>query len=335
MKSSFRSAKAWLSFKLGKNPQIEQARKDFRNFIPDPYQGVVIVSADFELAWAWRFDKLNPEPLINSLVLAKQERENIPTLLELSEKYSIPVTWGTVGHLFLEKCEKSGAVSHPELKRIPHFENSWWKFDKGDWFAHDPGSSLINAPAWYAPDLVRQILNSKVKHEIGSHSFSHISCTDQDCPPQVLENELKVSQEAADAFGIQLESFIFPGHTMGNYDTLRRAGYSSMRTNFINVLGYPFRHPNGLWEHKTTMELGYNRLFSVKHNLARYKVILEKCIENRQVCNLWFHPSFSDISLSEIVPGVYSMLDSNRNKLWITTMKEYTAWLNTRKNEAD
>lgn len=333
MRSLYKSAKAWISFRLERNPEVEKPRLDYRNYIPQPYEGVVIVSADFELAWAWRFDRLNPDPIKNSIELARKERTNIPKLLALSEQYNIPVTWGTVGHLFLDHCIPSGNIHHPEMKRIPFFENTWWKYTDGDWFFHDPASSTKAAPEWYAPDLVRQILDSKVKHEIGCHTFSHISCSDVNCPAEVLEDELKASQQAADPFGIRLESFIFPGHTMGNYNVLRKAGYTSMRSNYINVLGYPNLHRNGLWEHKTTMELGYNKLFPVHHNLKRYRVILEKCMQNRQVCNLWFHPSFGDINIQKILPKVYAMLDANRDKLWITTMKEYTAWLNSRKNE--
>lgn len=329
----FRIIKAWLSYKLGHNPEIEKPREDYRKFIPIPYEGVVIISADFELAWAWRYDKTNPEPLANSLKLARTERRNIPVLLDLAERFKIPITWGTVGHLFLEACEDEQPKRHPEITRIPYFENTWWKFNSGDWFDHDPCSNLAGAPEWYAPDLIRQIQASGVNHEIGCHSYSHISFSDKDCPPETAASELQASQKAADPFGVTLESFIFPGHTMGNYETIRSAGYSSMRTNFINVLGYPQRHPNGLWEHKTTMELGYNPLFSVGHNLARYRRIIDKCIANHQVCNLWFHPSCGEKDISKIIPTVFGILDYNRDKLWITTMKDYTKWLNSRSHE--
>jgi len=335
MHNIYKSTKAWLSFKLGKNPVIEKSRKDFRNFIPQPYEGVVLISADFELAWAWRFDKLSDDPLNNCLVLAKKERNNIPKLLELSEKYKVPVTWGTIGHLFLEKCTKQASKAHDEIQRLPYFENNWWRYSQGDWFDSDPCSSVEYSPEWYAPDLIRQILNVGINHEIACHSFSHISCKDNLCAPEVMKQELEASQQAAIPFGIKLETFIFPGHTMGNYDTLKQSGYSSMRTNFVNCLGYPVLHPNGLWEHKATMQLGYNRLFSVDYNLFRYSTIVEKCIQNHQVCNLWFHPSFSDESRDKVLPSVYKILYSNRQKLWITTMKEYTAWLNSKKNAFD
>jgi hypothetical protein len=329
MRFSYRSVKAWLSFRLGQNPVIESPRVNFRKYIPIPYEGVVIISADFELAWAWRFDKRQSDPLTYSLDQARRERNNIPRLLELSNQFNIPVTWGTVGHLLLEKCDSIHGKKHMDINRIPYFENQWWKYKQGDWFDMDPCLSFSTSPEWYAPDLIKRILDDKIGHEIGCHSFSHINCSDTLCPPEVIESELAASQKAADKYGIRLESFIFPGHTMGNYDSLRSMGYTSMRTNFINVLGYPFLHPSGLWEHKTTMELFYNPLFSIAHNLNRYQIILNKCMKNHQVCNLWFHPSMPETDLRRIVPTVYGWLDSNRDRIWTTTMKEYTSWLNT------
>jgi hypothetical protein len=327
MPSIYKSFRAWLSFVLEQNPRIEKSRPDFRKYIPSPYDGVVMISADFELAWAWRFDKHSPDPVKASLELARKERKNVPGILDLCEKHHIPVTWGTVGHLFLEHCQHGTGRPHPEIQRLPYFENEWWKYGSGDWFDSDPCSSVETAPEWYAPDLIRQILDSKAGHEIGCHTFSHISCNDNTCPPAVLRSELKTFGEAAAPFGIKPESFIFPGHTMGNYDTIRNEGYTSMRTNFINVLGYPELTPNGLWEHKTTMELNRNPLFPVKHNIHRYKAIINKCIQNHQVCNFWFHPSFDEVNMKRILPEIFSMLDSKRKNLWITTMKEYTGWL--------
>jgi len=333
MPSIYKSFKAWLSFALEQNPRIEQRRPDFRQFIPQPYEGVVIISADFELAWAWRFDKRSADPLKSSIELARKERENIPRILDLCEKYDIPITWGTVGHIFLDSCSHIDGKAHAEINRIPYFENEWWKYSSGDWFDTDPCSSTDKEPEWYAPDLIKKIIGSKVGHEIGCHTFSHISCSDITCPPEVLKSELEASRAAAAPFGLQPESFIFPGHTMGNYETLGECGYTSMRTNFINVLGYPSFLPNGLWEHKTTMELCYNHLFSKSHNRNRFEVILNKCIHKNMVCNLWFHPSFDEISVGEILPGVFAHIDKNRKKLWVTTMKQYTEWLNAERQK--
>lgn len=317
-----------VSLALWKNPIVEKKRADYRKYIPEPYNGVVIISADFELAWAWRYAKSSDDPLKVSYEKAKRERYNIPIILELSEKYQIPITWATVGHLFLEKCDCDKKLKHEDVKRLSYFENEWWRYNQGEWFDHDPCTNYKADPEWYCPDLVQKIISSNVPHEIGSHSFSHIDCTDTVCPPEVLRSELEKCTHAAKPFGIKLESFVFPGHTMGNYPVLPEMGYTSMRTNFTNTIGYPVKHFDKIWEHKATMEIQYNPKWSVAYNTYRYRKVIDKAISNNSVCNLWFHPSFSKTSVEDVLPAIFEYLHKKKNELFITTMKGYTDWLN-------
>src|SRR2546426_7157728 len=60
------------------------------------------ISADFELSWAFRH-----HPREVARAKGRQERENMPYLLQILERYSFPITWATVGHLFLESCARS------------------------------------------------------------------------------------------------------------------------------------------------------------------------------------------------------------------------------------
>ncbi|KAF5054949.1 hypothetical protein DSECCO2_382860 [anaerobic digester metagenome] len=253
-------------------------------------------------------------------------------LLSFCEQYNIPVTWATVGHLVLNDCHKIHGIAHYDIKRVPYFENQWWKYDAGDWFDADPCSHSEKDPEWYCPDLIKQIIDSKAGHEIASHTFSHIPCTDGICPPEVLESELKASAEAAGRFGIKPESFVFPGHTMGNFATIHKMGYSSVRTNYVNTLGYPEMDENGLWRHATTMEIQFNPAWPRWYNLYRYIKIIRQTIQNKAVCNLWFHPSLHPDNLTWLFPEIFKILNDNRNNLWVTTMHDYTKWLNKNVN---
>lgn len=329
MPNYYKKLKSHLSFHLGRNPVIEKPRKDYRNFIPQPYEGVVIISADFELAWAWRYAKSSGvSALSTSEKLALQERENIPLILSLCHKYHIPITWATVGHLFLESCSRKKSISHPQIKRIPYFQNKWWDFNSGDWFDYDPSSNLVKAPGWYAPDLIRNILISDESHEIACHTFSHIPCNDEICSPEILESDLKECIKLAEDFGLSLKSFVFPGHTMGNFETIRKMGFTSVRTNYTNVLGYPKKDQYGLWRFPATIELNYNSEWSERYNYYRYNKIIDLTIKNKAVCNLWFHPSLPKEGIYKTFEPLFAKLNSVRDKIWITTMKEYTAWLN-------
>src|SRR5439155_5436053 len=135
-------------------------------------QASATISADFELSWAWRGWRSAEETRLR----AARERRNVSYLVPLLEEYDIPITWATVGHLFLECCERgTDSRAHPQMPRpvmtTCRAMASW----AGDWYAHDPCTDYRLDPLWYCPDLIRLILSSKVRHEIASHSFSHIS----------------------------------------------------------------------------------------------------------------------------------------------------------------
>ena len=321
--------KSMLSFELGRNPRIISRPNNFRKFIPPEFDGVLIISADFELAWAWRYAKSLNNSRAEMEKYAQKARQNIPVILDLCEQYNIPITWGTVGHLFLESCQKNKqGIGHAEIGRLEHFENKFWQYANGDWFDHDPCTSLEEDNAWYAPDLVQKIINSPVKHEIGCHSYSHIDCRDEICPPSVIKDELTACQKAADRFNIQLESFIFPGHTMGNFKALKECGYTSVRTNYVNEIGYPTKDKNGLWHFPATAEIIMKPNWSEGYNLYRYRKIIDRTIKNKALTNLWFHPSIPCETTRILFEGIFQYLSDQKNRIWVATMKDYTHWLN-------
>src|SRR5215471_17613743 len=70
------------------------------------------ISADFELNWAFRC--LAPEERDR---LGRSERQNVPYILSILNELNIPVTWATVGHLFLTSCARNGNHPHSEMAR--------------------------------------------------------------------------------------------------------------------------------------------------------------------------------------------------------------------------
>jgi peptidoglycan/xylan/chitin deacetylase (PgdA/CDA1 family) len=316
-----------LKFGLGYNPGILK-NKNQTCFIPEPYKSVVLLYADFELAWAWRYSKsyINKKEEIKKLALL--ERDNIPEIIKLCEKYDIPVTWATVGHLFLESCNKNDGIAHPEIKRNYYFENDYWAYNKGDWFDDDPCGNYKENPEWYCPDLINSILNSSVKHEIGCHTFSHIDCRDEVCNSEVFNSEIDKCKDLAERNNLELKSFVHPGHTIGNLDNLFKSGFKSFRTDYGNILGYPDKDKSGLWEIKGTMELAYRKKWDIDYNIKFYKTIIDRAIKNNLLCVFWFHPSFDKICLEKIFPEVLSYLKDKSESVLVTTAGEYTDWLN-------
>ena len=284
---------------------------------PNGCKGGLTISADFELAWAWRFNKKSKNPLEFAIHKAKQARENFPKFLELFEEFNIPITWATVGHLFLDKCSHG---DHDWMNKIPYFDDHW-VYQKGGWFDDDPYSNYISAPEWYAPDLLEKILNSSVKHEIGCHSFSHINFKDSVCPKNVANDELKACIDAAEKWGIELKSFVFPGHTNGNYSALAKNGFTNYRERNKFDLWYPevgkanlIRTPSSFgFEY-----LGYN--WSKEYYIYRYKKYIDKSIQTNTLCQPWFHPSMEPVILQEIMPVILQYIADLRDQGVISVM---------------
>jgi len=319
-----------LNFYMGNNPKIAD-NNNRHQFIPSPYKSVVLISADFELAWASRYTKNAKDPYQKAINNAKRARKNIPKILKCCKDYNIPITWATVGHLFLNKCFAKDSVAHPNILRLNHFENEYWRYDKGDWFDCDPCTNLKESPEWYAPDLIQNILNSDIKHEIGCHTFSHIDCSDKICSDAVFNCEINECKLQAEKFNIELETFVHPGHIIGNLDNLSKMGFTSFRSNNRNILGYPAKHKNGLWEFEQTAEFAYQPQWSIEYHIYRYKKIIDRAIKSKTLCYLWFHPSFNSIVIDEILPSVFTYIQEKKNQIWITTHRKYVNWLQNKK----
>ncbi len=317
-----------INFALGRNPTVEKTDQP-RQYVPEPYRAVFTLSADFELAWAWRFSKQLANPVQDALEKARLARRNVPLILQHCEEYQVPITWATVGHLFLSECRSNGEMPHAEMERLSHFENDYWRFDRGDWYRDDPCTDQQTDPEWYCPDLIEAIRSSPVEHEIGCHTFSHIDCRDAVCPPRVFRSEMNKCRELAEADGIQLDTFIYPAHTVGNLDELATLGFTNYRSNIGNKLGYPVHHSNGLWEIKSSMQLELRPQWSVAYHIYRAKKTIDRAIKHRSVCHFWFHPSFPAHYLREVFSEVLAYLDQRREELYLTTMGQYVNWLNS------
>lgn len=173
----------------------------------------VVISLDAELGWGFLdHDEIPRERVRNA-------RDSWQYLLELFATYEIPATWAVVGHLFLDSCDGIHA-NHPAGK---------------DWFARDPGGEYTPDSEWFGQDLIDGIRESEIDHDIGSHTFSHIEFGKKDVSREVAAAELQYSIDAAENYGVDLNSFVFPRNNIGyrellaEYDFLCYRGQSPER----------------------------------------------------------------------------------------------------------
>jgi peptidoglycan/xylan/chitin deacetylase (PgdA/CDA1 family) len=283
------------------------------------------ITADFELGWGWRSRGLE-----GAEVMAQQERRHVPLILSLLEEFLIPITWATVGHLFLENCTCSGTgVAHPEMPR-PVTDGTW----SGDWYFPDPCSNLRKAPSWYAPDLIQMIAESRVPHEIGTHSFSHIDFRAAYSSPDVVERELEACIELMRPLGLRPRTLVFPRNKSeyAYLSLLAKAGVVVVRHRDREDgirLAYPERTPDGVYKVYESMNLRIAKHYSY---LEKTKMFVREAMKRHAVYALWFHPSDPTEWFEPQLREILTYMDSERRngRLWVTTMQELAAYCEAR-----
>lgn len=283
---------------------------------------IVCISADFEMAWAWRYSKR----VKDAVEMGRTERNNFPIILENLNSRNIPITWATVGHLFLDHCERKNEKAHSDLPRPDYFENEYWEFKEGDWYDSDPCTDYKKNPEFYAPDLIEKILNSNVNHEIACHSFSHCDFSEENSNEKLIEAELNICIDLMKSFGIEPVSFIFPGNRYGNFDIIKQAGFKVIRykSNAVKEIGYPEKLQNNLIAIHDSLNITSGNLFDYKFLYKKFKRYVKKTIENKSICHFWFHPSISQNDIDYLFNPVIDYLAELRDRdyIEIMTMKD-------------
>jgi hypothetical protein len=281
------------------------------------------ISADFEMAWGWR--ARGPE---GARLMGELERRHVPIIVKLLEEYSVPITWATIGHLFLDSCTRSPkGCAHSTMPR-PLSDGTW----HGDWYGADPCTNVTDAPAWYGPDLVQQIIDSPVPHEVGSHSFSHINCQATYSSPEVVQSELDRCIDVMQPFGLKPRTFIFPRH-QAEYSymgLMAAAGITAVRHRDRRVrLSYPERLPSGVHRIYESMNLRVARHYEY---LDKVKLFIAKAQERHAAYALWFHPSDPIEWFDPQLRAILAFLAGERDKgrLWIAKMHELAAYCEAR-----
>jgi peptidoglycan/xylan/chitin deacetylase (PgdA/CDA1 family) len=281
------------------------------------------ISADFELNWAWR-----ELPPVQRDEKGRLERSNFPYLMSLLERTRIPITWATVGHMFLDSCSRGAdGRAHPEMPR-PTLNGRW----SGDWYVHDPCGSAAASPLWYAPDLIEQLLAGNVRHEIGSHSFSHIDFSDLHSTPELVEAEMRACIGAMAPFGVHPRSLVYPFNKMGHghLDLLATLGIVAVRHRDSRIrLSYPERTPSGVYKLYETLNLRRARFYDYPRKAALF---LKEAAKRRAAFHIWLHPSAALDVLRDVFRPIVEHMARLRDEciLWTATMAELAAYCEAR-----
>lgn len=197
-------------------------------------KGVFLLDIEVELAWGIIDKQIDKETLKEA---SKKVRTHLDKILGILDDYRIPATWGIVGHLLLDHCERTSGLPHPEMPRPTY------KWMKDDWYKNDPCKTLTEEPAFYGKDIVDRIAahssKNQSQHDIACHSFSHQVFGDSGCSRMVAEAEVRQCISLLkENYDIRPKVFIFPRDSVGHLDTLRTEGFTAFRGSIPRVIDY-------------------------------------------------------------------------------------------------
>lgn len=169
--------------------------------------GTITLSIELELGWGMHelgaFDHLSKD--------RSTESETLHRLLNVCEDLEIPIAFAVVGHLLHDSCSGHHEGPHP-----------------GDWWSADPGTDVETDPLFYAPELVREITDRSVGHEIATHTYSHLLA--EEASVEQLTWELSKVEEAHSQFGLSSPtSIVMPRHQRPDYSVLVEHGIETIR----------------------------------------------------------------------------------------------------------
>jgi len=260
--------------------------------------GTFLLTFDVELLWGVFFDaawRRRGERRWGPI------RQVFTEILTTLDRHGIPATFAFVGHLFLDRCERSAdGRTHPEMPRAAH------RGVPGDWFAFDPGTDLDTDPLWYGTDLVAAVRDASLDHEIGCHGFSHAFL---DGGRDLARAEIGKSADAARGFGVEPRSFVYPQNRVAFTEELAPAGFTHYREQIgvpsrtlsfllraigdVPDVGRParvngvVRVPGGI---PILPAMGIRRVVSMKTRLREVRRGLDRAAAEGAVFHLWTHP---------------------------------------------
>ncbi len=141
-------------------------------------------------------------------------RDNVLWLLDELDQYEVPVTFFTVGHLFLYPDEARNMV-YPNL---PHFRRGI--------LSRNFYSQILGRMLYHAPDIIEEVKNRGM-HEVGLHGFFHIPF--DELTEEEARTEMELSVKASNMRNISPEGMAFPKDHQEKLKILREYGIKFVR----------------------------------------------------------------------------------------------------------
>jgi hypothetical protein len=174
--------------------------------------GYFVFSFDLELAWGY-FDS-DVSHWRKFSTDGSRERNSIFQLLEIFNEFNISATWGLVGHLFFEHCEKCEIC--PIMDRKYFYDSYQEIYDN-------------NHPLWYGSDLIDMLINKGVNQELAYHGFTHKIFDEKEMNEVEARIEIEEWLRVANRTHMIPQSVLFPRNKVGYLELFKKYGFICYR----------------------------------------------------------------------------------------------------------
>lgn len=220
------------------------------------------------------FDIDNPidsfsDDILSAKIIGSKNRIGLKRIIETSEMYDVAFTFFSTGHALLKECK-----GHKLKVKIVR-ENKRYGFHIGEYYWHsiDPASNYIEYSEFYYGDLIDEIVKSGIKHEVASHSFSHIPYAL--VSDETISKDLSMFVETISSNNLKLYSFAFPFNLVDKFYLLPKFGIKVCRTGHRAIHSVSLRdNILTVKTHITDLSIGSSLWFKIIDLLTKRKSLL-------------------------------------------------------------
>ena len=182
------------------------------------------------------------------------------------------------------------------------------------------------------PPTFESIVTSKVKQDIGSHSFSHVIFNSPECSSIIARAEVSKGIDALRGID-RAKTFIFPNNKVNYLNLLREYGFVAYRGDLVGKLTYPSK-TEGLWDIHKTYYIHEKSIYEISFILR----LIDLAIASGCVLHLFFHPWNVSLDGSprkfteRVLEPILDRANRKQEMLWICTMRELANYCEAREN---
>ena len=212
--------------------------------------------------------------IVSARSVGIKNRIGLKRIIDVSKTYETPFTLFSTGHALLKECDGHKII----INVLRGCKNHGLHAGKYYWHEIDPASDYIEHPEFYFGDLVEEAIKSGIKHEIASHSFSHIPYSLVD--DETAIRDLKMSTEALNIHGLRTRSFAFPFNLVGKLYLLSRMGIRIARIGHRVLRSLSYKDKVLMVKtHITDLDISSsNILIKIMNSMVKRKMLLSWCL---------------------------------------------------------